>query len=141
MEAFIDSNIIIEAFKKRGSEEASEILNLILQENVICFINIIVESEVVFYLITKGKGKLNLRELEEFLDFFEFLSTNKNIQSLFKDFVEKYKLKPNDAIILSTCKYYGVPYLISLDSDFEKPCKEEGIELVSSSGKLKEVLS
>ncbi len=133
MEAFIDSNIIIEAFKKRGSEEASKILNLILRKNVICFINIIVESEVVFYLITKGKGKLNLRKLEEFLDFFEFLSANKNIQSLFKDFVEKYNLKPN--------KYYGIPYLISLDSDFEKPCKEEGIKLISSPSKLKEVFS
>ncbi len=55
--------------------------------------------------------------------------------------IEKHNLKPNDAIILSTCKYYGISYLISLDSDFEKPCKEEGIKLISSSGKLKEVLS
>ena len=141
MGAFVDSNIIIEAFKKSGSEKASEILNFILKKGVICFTNIIVESEAVFHLITKSKGKLTLNELEDFLDFFEFLPVNNDIRTMFRKFVEKHKLKPNDAIILSTCKYYGVPYLVSLDSDFEKPCKEEGVELINSPEKLKEVLS
>ncbi len=141
MGAFVDSNIIIEAFKKSGSEKASEILNFILKKGVICFTNIIVESEAVFHLITKSKGKLTLNELEDFLDFFEFLPLNNDIRTMFRKFVEKHKLKPNDAIILSTCKYYGVPYLVSLDSDFEKPCKEEGVELINSPEKLKEVLS
>ncbi len=54
MGAFVDSNIIIEAFKKSGSEKASEILNFILEKGVICFTNIIVESEAVFHLITKS---------------------------------------------------------------------------------------
>jgi len=141
MEVFIDSNIIIEAFKRSGSEKASEILNLILKNNLICFTNIIVESEAVFHLITKGKGKLTLSELGDFLDFLEFLPVNNDIRTMFRKFVEKHKLKPNDAIILSTCKYYGIPYLISLDSDFEKPCKEEGVRLISSTEELKEALS
>ncbi|WP_197030927.1 MULTISPECIES: PIN domain-containing protein [Archaeoglobus] len=37
---------------------------------------------------------------------------------------------PNDAIILSTCKFYGVKYLISFDGDFKRACKEEGIKLI-----------
>ena len=54
--------------------------------------------------------------------------------------IEHYDLRPNDAIILATCKYYGIKYLISLDNDFPEPCKKEGIVLINSAEKLKEIL-
>lgn len=41
--------------------------------------------------------------------------------------METYGLLPNDAIILATCKFYGVKYLISFDSDFANACESEGI--------------
>jgi predicted nucleic acid-binding protein len=43
--------------------------------------------------------------------------------------MKKYGLLPNDALILATCKFYGIKHLISLDRDFEEPCVEEGLEL------------
>ena len=55
--------------------------------------------------------------------------------------IKIHKLKTHDALILSTCKHYGIKYLISLDEDFKKPCKEEGIVLIDSVEKLKEVLN
>ena len=54
--------------------------------------------------------------------------------------MKHYNLKPNDAFILATCKYYNISYLISLDDDFQKPCEKEGITLINSAEKLKEIL-
>ncbi|WP_366513876.1 PIN domain-containing protein [Thermococcus aggregans] len=49
----------------------------------------------------------------------------------------KYGLLPNDALILATCKFYSIKYLISFDSDFENACKKEGIVLIDSLEKLR----
>ena len=43
-----------------------------------------------------------------------------------------YKIKPNDSLIIATCKFYKIDKLISLDSDFEKICKDEKIQLINS---------
>ena len=43
------------------------------------------------------------------------------------DFIERFHLKPNDAIILATCKYYEMDILLSLDDDFLEPCKKLGL--------------
>ncbi len=141
MKFFVDSNIIVEAFKEKGLEEAYKILDLILAEDLSCYINIVVENEVIFHLITKGKGKLNLDKLNDFLEVFNFLELNSNIRTLYKRYIKTYKLKPNDALILATCKHYNIPYLLSLDEDFKKACEKEGITLIDSVEKLKEVLN
>ena len=49
------------------------------------------------------------------------------IEALAEKYIKKLKLKPNDALILATCKHYGIRYLISLDEDFKEPCKKEGL--------------
>ena len=56
-------------------------------------------------------------------------------------YYKKYKLKPNDALILATCKHYNIKYLISIDNDFAIPCEKEVIVLIDSVEKLKEVLN
>ncbi|MHA1348886.1 MAG: PIN domain-containing protein [Candidatus Odinarchaeia archaeon] len=61
---------------------------------------------------------------------FEEPEINKNIRDLGYNFIEKYGLLPNDALILATCKFYGVNYLVSFDSDFREVCKGEGITLI-----------
>ncbi len=56
--------------------------------------------------------------------------------------MKKHNLLSNDALILATCKYYRIKYLISIDtSDFKEPCEKEGIVLINSVEKLKEVLN
>jgi predicted nucleic acid-binding protein len=69
-----------------------------------------------------------------------WLSLGYEIKEIAEKYIKTYKLATNDAIILATCKHYGIKYLISLDEDFKKPCKEEGIVLIDSVEKLKEVL-
>ena len=55
--------------------------------------------------------------------------------------IDKYNLKTHDALILATCKHYGIKYLVSIDSDFPEPCEKEGIILINSAEKLKEILN
>ncbi len=137
---FIDSNIIIEAFKRQGLQDARDIWICILRNYTKhnFYINVIIKNEVVFHLYTKRK-LVEIEELKEFLNTFSSLEINKKVEGLMFSFIEKYDLKPNDALILATCKYYGITYLISLDSDFTEPCKKEGIVLISSDEKLKEM--
>ncbi len=144
MEFFIDSCIFIEAFKTTGTKEASNILENILRriEFVNFYINSIVESEVLYYFGFKQKSKLKIskEELNIILKLFEILSLNREVRSCFWQIFKKYNLKPNDALILATCKYYGIKYLISIDNDFPEPCEKEGIVLINSGEKLKEIL-
>jgi len=45
----------------------------------------------------------------------EFLEVNRSVVSLANEFIVKYSLLPNDALILATCKFYRIDCLASLD--------------------------
>jgi len=52
--------------------------------------------------------------------------------------MKQYNLLPNDALILATVKINYIDILASYDKkDFENPCKEEGIKLITSISELK----
>jgi len=138
---FIDSNIVIETFKENYNREAFKILDALLSLiSKGSHINSIVESEVVFQLIFKGKSSLSKEKLRSVLLVFEFLEIGEDVRDLFWKYLEKYNLRPNDALILSTCKHYNITCLISLDSDFQEACEKEGIILIDSPEKLQEIL-
>ena len=141
MKFFVDSNVIIESFKEKGLEEAYNMLEFIFTKNLKAYINLIVENEVIFHLIIKGKGGIKLNELDNFLSSFGFLNIEEHIRVIYKDFILKYNLKPNDALILATCKHYNIPYLLSLDEDFKEACEKESLTLIDSVEKLKRVLN
>ena len=141
LKAFVDSNVIIKHLE--GELDLSELRS----KYTLCS-NAIVFSEVflVYLKAITGKKSYELKrnpelivergnELEELFvlfEIFEELEINKEVRNLAHEFVKKYGLLPNDALILATCKFYGVKYLISFDGDFERACKEEGIVLISS---------
>jgi predicted nucleic acid-binding protein len=136
--AFIDSSIIVQGFK--GEKKALKILKELCDfiHKIKLSINIIVFSETIYQLTYKRK--FTLEEVILFLDKFKFFPTNEEVKNKALRYMEVYKLRPNDAIILATCKYYGIKYLISIDKDFPEPCKKEGIVLINSAEKLKEIL-
>ena len=142
MSFFIDTNIFVETLKKDGAKEAKniwfEILNNYLKEDF-C-VNIIVKNEVIFHLYIKRK-LISLKELKKLFNTFLNLKISSEVENLMFDLIESYNLKPNDALILATCKHYNIKYLISLDEDFKEPCEKEGIILINSVEKLKEVLN
>ena len=87
MKFFIDSNIIIETFKENYNKEAFEILDTLLSSiskslNVSCYINSIVESEVTFQLIFKGKSSLSKEKLRTVLLIFKSLEIGENVRDL-----------------------------------------------------------
>jgi len=148
MKAFVDSCIFIETFKENGKEETSRMFECLLKalydlENVF-FVNAIIYSEVVYKLVTKKKRKKEI--MEEFIfrlfETFDWLDIPYPLKNLAVSYYKKYKLKPNDTLILATCKYYNIKYLISIDkNDFTIPCEKEGIVLIDSVKRLKEILN
>jgi len=149
----VDSSILIEYLK--GNDEAKEIIELLRARGAIPFLNAVVFSEVTFiflkymsgkdYRAIKGNTSLlkslgpHVRRLHDFMRAsFRELSIASPITDTSLDFIQKYALLPNDALILSTCKFYEIDSLLSFDSDFTVPCKAEDVRLVNSVKSLKE---
>ena len=155
----IDSSIFIESLKQ--NLKAKEILEELLKNRnkALFYVNPFVVNEVVFisliYLSSLSPRTLKRKKelvseivkkeikpkILSFIDkFFILLEFNQSQDELTYELVEKYGLLPTDATILATCKYYEIKYLVSIDSDFPEPCEKEGITLLDSAEKLKEVL-
>jgi len=67
-----------------------------------------------------------------FGNFLRLHSVNENVITLANDYIIKYGLLPNDALVLATCKFYEIDCLVSLDEeDFIEPCRKENIHLIS----------
>ena len=144
MKVFVDSSVLIEFVK--GNERARDILNRLLELSAEVYINDIVFSEFIFHYISlksglspltmkskKEVGKyINERDPKEFIDQFRVLDVNESIVGIAYDFIKKYSLLPNDAIILATCKFHEIDLLASLDRDFEEACRLEGLKFASS---------
>ena len=79
-----------------------------------------------------------MRVLFPLLKLAKILVINESVVSLANNYIIKYGLLPNDALILATCKYYGIDALVTLDEiDFKEPCKKEKIRLVSDINSLR----
>ena len=159
LKVLIDSSVIIESLK--GNEKAERILRELIrsEEKVVLYLNPFVFNEVIFISLlyfsnlsakTLRKKKELIKEIMKekispnitsFLNrFFILLSFDSFQNSLMESYIEEYGLLPTDASVLATCKHYGIKYLISIDNDFPEPCKKEGIVLINSAEKLKEIL-
>lgn len=138
---FIDSSVLIEYNK--GNKQ--KLFNDMLANDIFrCFVNEVVLSEFLYHFLAhngsrsplaiKESGKIN--EVFETSDQYKlirmchFLPNKKELFLLVPKLMAKYNLLPNDAIILATCKLHGITQLASHDSDFEEPCKGEGITLL-----------
>jgi len=123
--------------KQSVFKEAKELLKIAISNYEKFCINEVVWDEVLYWLFKK---KVDLKTYSKLLHLFELKLVNRNLINLWIDFIELYRLKPHDALILATCKYYGISHIVSLDEDFKKPCKEEGLILINTPHRLKEVL-
>ena len=148
---FIDSNVIINHFY--GDRTAKELIETAEKAGEI-FINGIVLTEVsIRYLKdVTGERSYTLKHKPELvkavdktslyavIDKFLFLPDNVLIGEDAISLMDTYGLLPNDAIILATCKFYGIKYLISFDEDFKDACNNEGVILIDSVEKLRKIL-
>ena len=140
---FIDSSVLIEALKGNKTDFYTK---LITDNQYECCINDIVVSEYLYQLlgINGGASPLSLKSsklipkiiaenisLAMILNDFTFLSGSNLIPVSTIDYMHRFNLLSNDAIILATCSIYGIKFLASHDSDFTEPCKELGILLLN----------
>ena len=140
--AFVGTNVIIEHLE--GNINLLDIREIfdVLYSNSIVFS----EALMVYLRALTGERPYTLKHnpniirnlREELLDFsrlFELfldLEINRAVETLAIEYMIKYGLLPNDALILATCKFYDVEYLISFDSDFANACESEGISLIGN---------
>ena len=141
--SLVDSSVIIEALK--GNPTAKRLLQSL--ESDPKFINPIIFSEVlfVFLKLVTGKSYLTLRgnpkEIEKHRDKLEkvylYLKDNfselpltEEIEERAFEFILNYGMLPNDALILSTAKFYGLT-LVTLDEDFLYPARSEKVEVIT----------
>ena len=78
-----------------------------------------------------------LNDYSNLLLLFNVLGENKEILEMSLDFMQNYNLLTNDSLILSTCKYYNIPKLASLDKDFENATINENIKLIKNADDLR----
>ncbi|MCD6494060.1 MAG: PIN domain-containing protein [Archaeoglobaceae archaeon] len=118
---FLDSSILVESLK--GNDSAVKIIEALKEKEVLLVINPIVFSEVTY---------LFMKYVFSMLNSLAMFDVNAETVSIAEELMLNYNLLPNDALILATCKYYGIKYLASLDTDFEKVCEAEKINLINN---------
>lgn len=147
MKIFVESSIFVEYIK--GNQ--TELLEYLITSEHELFTNTIVHSEFMFYYLAVigEKSPLALKESKqikkilehhnpiEMFEYFTTLSIDRETELLSYNYMKKYNLLPNDALILATAKLGGMEILASFDKkDFQKPCKSENIKLITSISEL-----
>ncbi|MET1159621.1 MAG: type II toxin-antitoxin system VapC family toxin [Thermoprotei archaeon] len=132
---FIDSNVIIRYFV--GDSLAKKLLEPVIYGDATGYVNTVVISEVIFILIKLLTGKkayelknssetvknvlksLNI-QIQFLREYFSELEINEKVKQIAVEVMEEYGLLPNDALIASTCKYYGIDTILTFDEDFKR---------------------
>ena len=135
MRVFFDSNVFLKYLA--GSVEAKSLVDMVEHGKWRGYINDVVVSEVAYgYLrLALNVSRHGLRryivkhidEVKELLwndvyplfTCFEYLPASIGIDTLIEHMVE-YKLLPNDALIVATCRAHGIENIATFDEDFER---------------------
>jgi len=140
-EIFIDSSVLVGL--NLGDEKAKTLVKTLIEKGYTLVVNPIVFSEttfkVMFTLALRDglKGVYDLRKhlkdcawiygrisesIEKLMKngFLKVVELNWEILKLWAEIGEKYCLLPNDAIIVATCKYYGIQKIATFDCDFKR---------------------
>jgi len=138
---FLDSSILVGWML--NDENALSLIKTMLFENCSFVVNHTVISEVLHkvpYTIALNEGVKGIydfkkkignysnyyqtvtQKIESLLrnDILEIVNVNWEIIKLASELGVKYNLLINDAIIVATCKYYGINKIATFDCDFKK---------------------
>ena len=138
----IDTNVLVNfILKTELTEKAKETVKLAITEHSpLIFTNIL--EETTFILIREELAFNGIKKFYEQRDFirdrgfgnllvyrkfFQFLREfnipvleNRCSIDEFSEVMESYNLLPNDALIVATCKHYGIKKIATFDEDFRR---------------------
>lgn len=63
---------------------------------------------------------IELDDIAELLGRYRTLDIGEAVKSEAKEFITKYSLLPNDALIAATCKHHGIKKIATFDPDFKR---------------------
>ncbi len=123
----LDSNVVIKHLE--GTSNVSEIIT----KHVATY-NDIVASEVTYTIIraTTGKSPYELKRMRELPDktrralriaydlfdyVLDYIPVSADVTKIAREYIDRFALLPNDAIILATGVYYGMDALLTYDTD------------------------
>ena len=123
MKRYLDSNLFLNPilYSDAKAERCKRIIKEILQNEGEIVTSVLTWDEVT-YVVEKKLGKIiAIKEGKNFLSFpkLKIFDVNKNILIRAQKIVEKYRLKPRDAIHAATALASGCTEIISDDSDFD----------------------
>jgi len=137
---FIDSSVFIEALK--GNPKAIELLKHAAQANMICVSSTVVSEVVYIYVREKTDSsteelrrspdlvkKVHLDNLEGLLLSCKVLEEDGRVVELALDYIKRYGLLPNDALILAVAKLNNCS-LLTLDEVLKDVAAKEGLEVL-----------
>jgi len=130
VEVFFDSNVFL--YHLADAKEIATVLIRKVEEGEITgYINDIVVSEVVYGYMRARTGlspqslkkkihkiSMDYSDLKELLNLFETLPLRTGTDVI--EFIEKYALLPNDALIVATCRDFGIKKIATFDEDFKR---------------------
>ncbi|MCK4734655.1 MAG: PIN domain-containing protein [Methanophagales archaeon] len=137
---FIDTNVFLDyLFETRLSDKAEKILSM----KELCISGIVIDETLFVIARTKAFSKLGIKNIHDFrehiskngysfceMDFKEFYDLLELMEiEIYPDHFDKlgflllmtkYKLLPNDALIVATCKHYEINKIATFDHDFKR---------------------
>lgn len=146
---FLDSSFFVESQKGKNPE----FFDFVTEHQALeCCISDVVCSEYWFHLfgILGGKAPLTLKGAGllsgiavnhassfNFFERYTFLNNTHQSLRLSVQAIQDHNLLSNDALILGLCLFFKTSFLASYGSDFEVPCRAEGITLVTPENYLR----
>jgi len=122
--SYIDSNVFLNPilYSDKKAEAYKKTLNNIINNDFYAVTSVLTWDEVVFILGKKIGKDLAVKEGKKFLTFpnLFFVSVNVDIILKAQKILEKYNLKPRDAIHIATALSQGCNEIVSDDADFDK---------------------
>ena len=121
---YLDSNIFIypNLGTDKKSEKCIEVLNKLMNSEIDAGTSVLTWDEVQ-YVLRKKLGVDKSKEISEIMlqnPRLVWLKATKDIIDKAQDLIERYNLKPRDAIHAATAITNEIKEIISDDSDFDK---------------------
>lgn len=118
---YIDANVFIQGILRDDNNSKKVILGIANKEFV-GVTSVLSWDEIVFVVRKFLGGDIAKREGNKFfrLPNFEFVDAKKGTMLKAQRLIEKYNLKPRDAIHAATAIQSGVKEIISEDKDFDR---------------------